>query len=197
MAVETELFPIQTLEINKIHQGDCIELMKQIEPGTIDLVFADPPFNIGYEYDEYHDEKDTDEYVAWSRAWIAEVHRVLKPGGTFWLSIGDDFAAELKVAAEHQVGFHTRSWVIWYYTFGVNCTKKFSRSHAHLFHFVKDPADFVFNVDQIKVPSARQLVYADARAANGRLPDDTWILRPQDLDEGFTPLENTWYFPRV
>ena len=58
MPVETELFPIQTLEVNKIHQGDCIELMKQIEPGTIDLVFADPPFNIGYEYDEYHDDKD-------------------------------------------------------------------------------------------------------------------------------------------
>ena len=42
--------------------------MQQIEAGTIDLVFADPPFNIGYEYDEYHDEQDDDEYVAWSRA---------------------------------------------------------------------------------------------------------------------------------
>lgn len=210
MAVETELFPMQTLEAGKIHQGDCIELMKQIEAGTIDLVFADPPFNIGYEYDEYHDEQDADEYVAWSRAWIAEVYRVLKPGGTFWLSIGDDFAAELKVAAEHQVGFHTRSWVVWYYTFGVNCTRKFSRSHAHLFHFVKDENDFTFNADdpQIRVPSARALVYADKRAnPAGRLPDDTWIvrpaaddswvLRPQDLPEGFQPTDDTWYYARV
>src|SRR6185295_1421064 len=198
MPVETELFPIDTLEVNKIHQGDCIELMKQIEPGTIDLVFADPPFNIGYEYDEYHDEKDTDEYVAWSRAWISEVHRVLKPGGTFWLSIGDEFAAELKVAAEHQVGFHARSWVVWYYTFGVNCTKKFSRSHAHIFHFVKDPKSYQFHAKEIVVPSARQMVYNDARAAKGgRLPDDTWILRPQDLTDGFNSDEDTWYFPRV
>src|SRR5262249_39253627 len=50
----------------------------------------------------------------------------------------------------------------------------------------------------IRVPSARQLVYADARGAeDGRLPDDTWILRPQDLPEAFQPDEDTWYFSRV
>ncbi len=210
MAVGTNLFATQSPEIGKIHRGDCIDLMKQIDAGTIDLIFADPPFNIGYEYDEYHDRQDADEYVAWSRAWIAEVHRVLQPGGTFWLSIGDEFAAELKVAAEHQVGFATRSWVVWYYTFGVNCTRKFSRSHAHLFHFVKDENNFTFNAEdpQIRVPSARALVYADKRAnPAGRLPDDTWIvrpacddswvLRPQDLPDGFQPTDDTWYYARV
>src|SRR6185295_19015422 len=114
----------------------------------------------------------------------------------FWLSIGDEFAAELKVAAEHQVGFATRSWVVWYYTFGVNCTRKFSRSHAHLFYFVKDERHFVFRGDLLenRVPSARQLVYADGRAnPRGRLPDDTWILRPQDVDQGWAPGEDTWY----
>jgi DNA modification methylase/predicted GIY-YIG superfamily endonuclease len=200
MSVESEIHPPKTLEINRIHQGDCLELMRRIEPGTIDLVFADPPFNIGYEYDAYHDHQDPDEYIAWSRAWISEVHRVLKSGGTFWLAIGDDYAAELKVAAEHQVGFATRSWVVWYYTFGVNCTRKFSRSHAHLFHFVKDENNFTFNAadPQVRVPSARALVYADKRAnPAGRLPDDTWILRPQDLSAGFQPSDDTWYYARV
>ena len=202
MSVETELelSPAQSLEIGKIHQGDCIELMRQIEAGTIDLVFADPPFNIGYEYDEYHDRQDDEEYIAWSRQWMEEVHRVLKPGGTFWLAIGDEYAAELKVDAEHKIGFATRSWVVWYYTFGVNCTKKFSRSHVHLFHFVKDENNFTFNAEdpQVRVPSARALVYADKRAnPAGRLPDDTWILRPQDLPEGFQPTDDTWYFARV
>jgi site-specific DNA-methyltransferase (adenine-specific) len=88
--------------------------------------------------------------------------------------------------------------VIWYYTFGVNCTKKFNRSHAHLFYFVKDPRNYTFNEDKIRVPSARQLVYADGRAnPAGRLPDDTWILRPQDVPNGFTADQSTWYFPRV
>jgi site-specific DNA-methyltransferase (adenine-specific) len=210
MSAETEVVPPQSLAVGTIHQGDCIDWMRQIEAGTIDLAFADPPFNIGYEYDEYHDRQDPDEYVAWSRAWIAEVYRVLKPGGTFWLAIGDEFAAELKVAAQHQIGFATRSWVVWYYTFGVNCTRKFSRSHAHLLHFVKDENNFTFNAEdpQIRVPSARALVYADKRAnPAGRLPDDTWIvrpaaddswvLRPQDLPEGFQPTDDTWYYARV
>src|SRR5262249_3990766 len=57
-----------------------------------------------------------------------------------------------------------------------------------------------FRSDELenRVPSARQLVYADARAnPNGRLPDDTWLLRPQDLAQCFTAAEDTWYFPRV
>src|SRR6185369_6169799 len=48
------------------------------------------------------------------------------------------------------------------------------------------------------VPSARQLVYADSRAfSKGRLPDDTWVLRPQDMPHGFGSEEDVWYFPRV
>jgi len=63
---------------------------------------------------------------------------------------------------------------------------------------VKDPKRFTFNADEIRVPSARQLVYADRRAdPKGRIPDDTWILRPQDLPDGFRPEEDTWYVPRV
>jgi site-specific DNA-methyltransferase (adenine-specific) len=67
-----------------------------------------------------------------------------------------------------------------------------------VFQFVRDPAAFTFNTDAIRVPSARELVYGDRRAdPKGRLPDDTWILRPQDLPEGFSAEEDTWYFPRV
>ncbi len=185
---------------NHVYQGDCIEGLAQIEPGTIDLVFADPPFNIGYEYDVYHDKRGSDEYLDWSARWMRGVHEALKPDGTFWLAIGDEYAAELKVIAQRDLGFICRSWVIWYYTFGVNCKRGFSRSHTHLFHFIKDAANFTFNADDpaVRVPSARQLVYADGRAnPKGRLPDNTWILRPQDLPDGFDPNENTWYFPRV
>ncbi|MFN9347771.1 MAG: DNA-methyltransferase, partial [Planctomycetota bacterium] len=188
-----------TLAKNQLHQGDCIELLKSLPPGTVDLVFADPPFNIGYKYDVYDDKKQEEDYLQWSLEWIGQVHRVLKPDGTFWLAIGDEYAAELKVEAK-KIGFHCRSWVIWYYTFGVNCVNGFSRSHTHLFHFIKDPNRFTFNRlnPQIRVQSARQLVYADARAnPNGRLPDNTWITRPQDAPLSFSPSHDTWYFARV
>lgn len=186
-----------------IRQGDCIELMREMPAASIDLAFADPPFNIGYAYDTYHDEQTDDDYLEWSRAWMEEIHRLLTPNGTFWLAIGDEYAADLKVIADRQIGFTTRSWVIWYYTFGVNCKRKFSRSHAHLFHFVKDPDKFTFNADDpaVRIPSARALVYGDKRAnPKGRLPDDTWILRPQDFQSdryGFDAIDDTWYFARV
>ncbi|MDC0265858.1 DNA methyltransferase, partial [Mariniblastus sp.] len=185
--------------LGKIHQGDCVAGLKKVPSESVDLAFADPPFNIGFKYDQYDDQLGDDQYLAWSREWMAELHRVLKSEGTFWLAIGDEYAAELKIEAQN-LGFHCRSWVIWYYTFGVNCKKKFTRSHAHLFHFVKDSKNFLFNHDDmdLRVPSARRLVYNDARAnPNGRMPDDTWILRPQELVDGFQSDEDTWYFPRV
>ncbi|MCH2177388.1 MAG: site-specific DNA-methyltransferase [Mariniblastus sp.] len=183
--------------LNKINQGDCVKLMTCLADESIDLAFADPPFNIGYEYDEYNDRLESEQYLDWSVEWMKQVHRVLKPTGAFWLAIGDEYAAELKVEAL-KLGFECRSWVIWYYTFGVHCTHKFTRSHAHLFYFVKDAKQWTFNSGEVKVPSARQLVYNDSRAAKGgRMPDDTWILRPQDCLDGFSPDEDTWYFPRV
>jgi DNA modification methylase len=184
--------------VNTIVQGDCVVGMQQLAEGSVDLVFADPPFNIGYDYDEYEDKLEADKYLDWCRSWMSEAIRVLKPNGTFWLAIGDEYAAELKVLMQRELGLHCRSWVIWYYTFGVNCKYKFTRSHAHLFHMVKDRENCTFNDQAIRVPSARQLVYGDKRAnPKGRLPDDTWILRPQDIPWTFEADGDTWYFSRV
>lgn len=186
------------IEVNQIHKMDCLKGLADLGPGTVDLAFADPPFNIGYDYDTYNDRQEANDYLNWSRNWMEAVVKSLKPTGTFWLAIGDEYAADLKIIAQRDLGLTCRNWVIWYYTFGVHCTKKFSRSHAHLFYFVKDPKTFTFNDLDIRVPSARQLVYADSRAdSRGRVPDDTWILRPQDLPEGFKADEDIWYFPRV
>ena len=187
-----------TLEFDRLYAGDCLQLFTRVASGSIDLVFADPPFNIGYDYDIYDDRLEAEAYLDWTRSWGREVVRALKPDGTFWLAIGDEYAAEMKVLFHRELGLSLRNWVIWYYTFGVHCTRKFSRSHAHLFYFVKDPKRFTFNDQSIRVPSARQLVYFDSRAnPEGRLPDDTWILRPQDVDGGFAPESDTWYLPRV
>lgn len=188
------------LDVNAVHNGDCVELLRRIKPGSVNLAFADPPFNIGYKYDVYDDRRAAEDYLEWSREWIVATAETLQDDGTLWIAIGDEFAAELKLIAQNDAGLHCRSWVIWYYTFGVNCKNGFSRSHTHLFHFVKDTKSFTFNADNpvVRVPSARQLVYQDHRAnPKGRLPDNTWILRPQDLPEGFQATHDTWYFPRV
>ena len=203
-----------SLKLDQIHQGDCIKGMGKLDEGSVDLVFADPPFNIGYKYDVYDDRRGADEYLDWSREWISAVTRVLSPTGTFWLAIGDEFAAELKVLCTRDLGFHCRSWVIWFYTFGVHCKHKFTRSHAHLFQFVAHKKKHTFNSLDVRVPSARELVYGDKRAdPDGRVPDDTWmmapvlppdvptrdgfVLRPQDIPERFPADSDTWFYSRV
>jgi site-specific DNA-methyltransferase (adenine-specific) len=186
------------IKLDTLYNSDCIEGMLRMPAGSVDLAFADPPFNIGYKYDVYEDRMKAEEYLDWSKKWGKALVRTLKPDGTFWLAIGDDFAAELKLMFQRELGLFCRSWVIWYYTFGVHCKYKFARSHTHLFHFVKDPKKVTFNTESVRVPSARQLVYGDLRAdSRGRIPDDTWILRPQDVPDSFTAEEDTWYVPRV
>lgn len=157
-----------------IYCGDAIELMNRWPTESVDLVFADPPFNIGYVYDKYHDDRPDEEYVEWSRAWMAACRQVLKPTGSFYIAIGDEFAADIRIIGR-ELGLHLRNWIIWHYTFGQNTQTKFARAHTHIFYFTKDPKVFTFNDGLLRYPSARHTEYQDLRAdPKGRLPHDVW-----------------------
>lgn len=182
---------------NRVVRGDCLRVLKRLPEASVDLAFADPPFNIGYDYDLYDDSRAKADYLAWTEQWLAGVRRVLKPDGSFFVAIGDEYVAETKVRLD-ALGLTMRNWIVWHYTFGVNCTRKFNRSHAHILYYVADPEHFQFHPETIRVPSARQTTYADRRAnPKGKLPDDTWVLRPQEDDQFFTPSSDTWYVSRV
>jgi site-specific DNA-methyltransferase (adenine-specific) len=183
--------------MDQILTGDCLLHLGGLKAGSVDLAFADPPFNIGYEYDVYDDRQSRRDYLAWTEKWLAAVKRVLAPAGSFYVAIGDEYAAELKVRLD-DLGLTMRNWIIWHYTFGVHCKRKFNRSHAHMFYYVNDPRRFTFNLDAVRVPSARQTTYADRRAnPSGKTPDDTWVLRPQEDGRFFSPASDTWYVSRV
>lgn len=186
-------------EINQIISGDSIKVLNDGPEGWVDLAFADPPFNIGYLYHGYDDRRKTEDYLKFSEDWMRAVHRALKPTGSFYLAIGDDYAADLCVIARRQIGFNLRNWIIWHYTFGQQPKFKFARSHTHILYFTKDEKEFTFNPDAIRVASARQTTYGDARAnPKGKLPDDVWFLRPQETDPSFFGSESdTWYVSRV
>ena len=182
---------------NDIWTGDCLRLLEDVPAGSVDLAFADPPFNIGYEYDQYHDRRSKGDYLAFTDRWLAAVKRTLKPTGSMFVAIGDEYAAEHKVRLD-ALGLHLRNWIVWHYTFGVSCTRKFNRSHVHIFYYVADPKQYTFNADAVRVKSARQTAYADRRANPlGKLPDDTWYLRPQEADDHFEADSDTWAVSRV
>ncbi len=187
------------IQTNQIIKGDCIELLNQGEPGSVDLVFADPPFNIGYLYHGYNDKRNDKDYWAFSKEWMAAVHRALKPNGSFYLAIGDEYAADLCVIARRELGFNLRNWIIWHYTFGQQTKRMFAKSHTHILYFTKSETEFTFNPDAVRVASARQTTYGDSRAnPKGKLPDDTWYLRPQETPaEFFAPDTDTWNVSRV
>ena len=192
-------------QLNQIIHGDSIQLLNDGPKEWVDLCFADPPFNIGYLYHGYDDQKDVNEYVDWSEKWMRAVHRALKPTGSFYLAIGDEFAADLCHVARRKIGFHMRNWIIWHYTFGQQTKKMFAKSHTHILYFSKEKPDsgltnITFNADTVRVASARQTTYADARAnPKGKLPDDVWYLRPQEAapQAYFEPGGDTWNVSRV
>lgn len=190
----------------RVQRGDCVKGMKKLLADGEDepqLIFADPPFNIGYEYDVHDDSQDLDDYFAWCHDWIEAAYHLLNRHGTFWIAICDERVSELDVMAK-ELGFHKRGHIVHYYTFGVSCSKNFARSHTHLLYYTKTKSKFTFNADDpdVRVPSARQLVYNDKRAnPAGKLPDNTWILAPEDTQKAFVHEPgkwlDTWFASRV
>ena len=159
---------------NTIICGDCIEILKKVKKPFADLIFADPPFNIGYQYDNYKDQLKKDKYLSWTKDWMTACKKVLKSHGSFYIAIGDDYAANVRIIGD-ELGLHLRNWIIWHYTFGQQTKNKFARSHTHILYFVKDRKNFTFNDHAVRVPSDRQLIYNDKRAnPTGKMPDDVW-----------------------
>ena len=71
--------------INQIIQGDCLELFKDIPDNSVDMTFADPPFNLKKKYTSYNDSLEFQEYLNWCEQWISEMVRVTKPSGSIFL----------------------------------------------------------------------------------------------------------------
>jgi DNA modification methylase len=160
-----------------IIHGDCLDVMKKVRKGSVDLVVADPPFNINYDYGgHYEDKLSKEDYLAWTVKWLTNANDVLNPYGSIVVAIGDDYAADLKIILDSL--FHYRNWIIWHYRFGVHCNTKFGRGHTHLLYYTKSKTDFTFNADDVRVPSLRQTKYNDRRAnPKGRVPSDVWTFK--------------------
>jgi DNA modification methylase len=160
--------------LNKIICGDCIEVLGKVDEPFADLIFADPPFNIGYKYDKYYDKVKKKNYIAWTKDWMSICKKVLMPHGSFYIAIGDEYAANVKIIAD-ELGLFMRNWIIWHYTFGQQTKNKFARAHTHIFYFVNDNRNFTFNDYAVRVLSDRQLIYNDRRAnPKGKMPNDVW-----------------------
>lgn len=139
------------------------------------LIFADPPYNIGVDYGDHHDDKlDDVQFVEWCLNWTRLACDCLTDDGSLWLMINDEYAADF-VTNARDCGLTMRAWIKWYETFGVNCSNNFNRTSRHILYFVLDPDCFVFNETEVLRPSDRQTKYGDQRAqSSGKTLDDVW-----------------------
>jgi site-specific DNA-methyltransferase (adenine-specific) len=160
-----------------ITTGDCIEHMAALPPGTVNLVIADPPYNIGVDYGggSRADRLPAAAYREWTRRWIEAAARTLADDGAMWVICGQEYA-DYHQAAMRDAGLHWRNTVIWRETFGVNCTRKFNRTARPMFYFTKHRTRFTFNVESLTTRSRRQEL-GDRRAnPAGKVLDDVWTI---------------------
>ncbi len=171
----------------------------KVRDASVRLIVEDPPYNLGQKYANYVDRKTQAEFIQYIGKRIGAQLGTLTPDGSVWVLINDANISELDVYCKQELGLYPRDKVVWHYTFGQNHAKGLTPSHCTWLWYSNHKTKFVFNADAIRVPSARQLVYNDKRSnPRGRLPDNCWVLRPQEiLDTGFQPDMETWFYSRV
>lgn len=188
----------------RIYIGDCRDTLKnlpEVQSSTLDLVFADPPFNWNRGYDKWNDSMREDEYLAFTFEWLDLCITGLRPGGALWVNIPDDWAAEIVCYLKGRMTdprthaprrppapMHMENWCIWHYRFGQNATERFINSKVHALYFVKAESGSqkrFWNPRDILELSDRAAIYEDARTLSKkdgmppsmRVPMDVWYGR--------------------
>ena len=73
---------------NRFYLADCLDVFRQLEPHSVDVIVTSPPYNIGVQYSRYQDALSAAEYLAWTDTWVAAATRVLRPDGSLFLNVG-------------------------------------------------------------------------------------------------------------
>ncbi|MBD1908692.1 site-specific DNA-methyltransferase [Funiculus sociatus GB2-A5] len=126
-----------------LYQGDCLNFLRVIPDSSVDIVFADPPFNLGKNYDKgVNDQRKSDEYLAWSRQWISECIRVLKPGGSLFIFNLPKWCIEYG-AYLNQQEMNFRHWIACRMPKAFPRGQRMSPAHYGLLYYTKgEPAVF-------------------------------------------------------
>ncbi len=139
-----------------LHQQNCIEGMSRLEDESVDLVVTSPPYNLGISYGKYFDRQDRQSYLRWCREWTAQILRVLKPNGSFFLNIG---SAPSNPMLPHEItieltsapgGFVLQNTIHWIKAVTIEDGKAEVRSYGHFKpisskRFLNDCHEYIFH----------------------------------------------------
>jgi adenine-specific DNA-methyltransferase len=155
--------------LTEVYVGDCREVLNTLPEQSVDLIFADPPFNWDVAYGEWDDARPRQEYLAFTHEWLDACIRVLNDRGSLWVNIPDDTAAEIVVHLK-QRGLLMINWCIWHFRFGQHRVGNFIVSKVHALYFARDRENRVWNAEAVLEPSDRAAIYDDPRTRQTRQP---------------------------
>ena len=171
---------------HKIIHGDVLKGLSELPSESIDLIFADPPYNIGKDFDGLVENWKEEEFLEWCYTWLDECYRVLKPSGTFYLMNSTENMPFLDIWCRKK--FFIRSRIVWSYdSSGVQAKKFFGSMYEPILMLVKDKNKYTFNSEDI-------LVEAKTGAKRGLI--DYRKNPPQPYNTMKVP-GNVWEFSRV
>ncbi len=164
-----------------IYQRDCVEALRLLPPGLVDLTVTSPPYNIGKEYETT---TDVDQYVAWCIEWIEGIARASGPASAFWLNVGylalpgRGKAVPISYLLWDRVPLFFLQEIVWNYAAGVASRKSFSPRNEKFLWYVKNRDSYTFNLDDVRDPNVK---YPNQKK-NGKLkcnplgknPTDVW-----------------------
>lgn len=167
--------------------GDCLDLLQSIPNNSVDLIFADPPYNIGKKFGAFVDSWPSDiDYAEWCFGWISLCLEKLKSNGSIYIMTSTQAMPYLDLWIRERISVLSR--IIWHYdSSGVQAKKYYGSLYEPILFGVKDPKNYTFNADDIEV---------EARTGAVRNLIDYRKEVPTPYKSTKVP-GNTWYMPRV
>lgn len=159
--------------------GDCLKEFKQIKSNTIDMVFADPPYNVDKKYYSVND--DRPDYFKWMKKWMKQCYRVLRPGGAaYFMNNPKNFGQQESVIKS--LGFEIKSYIIWMRRNPAPAKNTFPNVHSDIHYCIKPPCEKKYFDDSETV--WYELRRKDKLVGKDHRPYDVWIDIPK-LVPGF------------
>ena len=157
------------MRTNYFITGNSVDELKKLPDASINLICADPPYNLGKDYGNNIDWKQWHEYEKFTLCWLTESKRILKNNGSIYVFMGVKFISRLFLMLQ-ELGFHFNGWITWHYTQGMGRTKGFSPRHEDILYFTRSD-DFTFNIEDIRIP---QKYFRERNNMKGANPGDVW-----------------------
>ena len=174
-------------EMSKIYHGNSLEVLKSIPENSIDLIFADPPYNIGKKFGDFKDSwKSDQDHAEWCYEWLEQCIKILKPNGSLYVMTSTQAMPYLDLWIRGKMTILSR--ITWHYdSSGVQAKKYFGSLYEPILYCVKNQKNYTFNANEIEV---------EAKTGAVRKLIDYRKAVPSPYKTTKIP-GNVWYFPRV